>query len=99
MDVADTPIADAWTVTAAGFGTVAGGQTPVYFSGGANPPKTGTADCGQIQLTVTNPAGVTTPIVPGTSHHQNSGPNPASGTWKVTVTVCGKTKTCTIDVP
>ena len=84
---------------AIGFGTVAGGQTPVYFSGGANPPKDGTANCGAIQVTVTSPAGVTTPIVPGTSHHQNSGPNPAAGTWKVTVTVCGKTKTCMIDVP
>ena len=84
---------------AIGYGVLPGGQTPVYYAGGANPPKNAPADCGQPQVTVTTPGGVTSPITPGSAHHQNSGPNPASGTWTVTAVVCGQTKTCTITVP
>lgn len=84
---------------AIGFGTLAGGQTPVYYSGGANPPSSGAANCGQAQVTVTPPSGASFAIQPGTNHHQNSGPNPASGTWTVTTTVCGITKTCSVTVP
>jgi len=84
---------------AIGFGSMPTGQTPVYFSGGANPPKPGPADCGQAQVTVTPPSGVPFSIQPGSSRHQNSGPNPASGTWTVTTTVCGHTKTASVDVP
>lgn len=84
---------------AIGFGSLPGGQTPVYYAGGANPPKVGPADCGQPEVTVTTPGGSTFPIVPGTSRHQNSGPDPASGTWTVTTTVCGQTKSCSVTVP
>ena len=84
---------------AIGFGSLPGGQTPVYYAGGANPPKNGTADCDQPQVTVTPPSGTTYSITPGSSRHQNSGPNPASGTWTVTTTVCGQSKSCTVTVP
>jgi hypothetical protein len=83
---------------AIGFGYSSSGQTPVYYSGGANAPKTG-ANCGDISVTVTPPSGVAFPIVPGTTRRQNSGGNPASGIWSITTTVCGKSKTATIDVP
>jgi hypothetical protein len=84
---------------AIGFGTFNGVQTPVYFSGGANPPKGVPPNCGQPQVTVTPPGGAPSPIKPGTGRHQNSGPNPTSGKWTVTTTVCNQTKTCTVTVP
>lgn len=84
---------------AIGFGTLNGAQTPVYFSGGANPPKGVPPNCGEPQVTVTPPVGATFPITSGTGRHQNSGPNPAFGTWTVTTTVCGQTKSCTVTVP
>ncbi|HEY4416687.1 MAG TPA: hypothetical protein VGO57_13435 [Verrucomicrobiae bacterium] len=82
-----------------GFGTVSGNQTPVYYAGGANTPNGGTPECGSPQVTVTPPVGAPFTIRSGTTHHQNSGPNPASGTWTVTAVVCGQTKTATITVP
>lgn len=84
---------------AIGFASLPGGTTPVYFSGGANPPKVGPANCETPTVTVTRPNGTTFPIRPGTGRHQNSGANPAAGTWKVTTTVCGITKECSITVP
>lgn len=87
---------------AIGFATLpGGGQTPVYFSGGANPPKAGPANCGDPKVTVTPPpgGGAPFPIKPGTGHHQNSGANIKAGTWTVTTVVCGITKTCTVSVP
>jgi hypothetical protein len=84
---------------AIGFGTFNGARTPVYFSAGANPPKGVPPTCAQPQVTVTPPGGAPFPIMPGTGRHQNSGPNPASGVWTVSVTVCGQTKMCTVTVP
>jgi hypothetical protein len=84
---------------AIGFGTFADGATPVYYSGGANPPSSGTPDCGQAVVSVTTPGGVTFPITSGTQGHQNSGDNPAPGTWIVTAKVCGQTNSATITVP
>jgi hypothetical protein len=84
---------------AIGYGTLDGAQTPVFYSGGALPPKNGPANCGQVQVTVTPPNGVAYPITPGSSKHQNSGPNPASGTWTVSTTVCGQSKQASITVP
>lgn len=86
---------------AIGFATFpSGARTPVYYSGGANPPKVGAANCGEVSVTVTPPGGgAPIPLKPGTGRHQNSGPNPAAGTWTVTTVVCGITKTCTITVP
>jgi hypothetical protein len=63
---------------AIGFATLPGGQTPVYYAGGANPPKVGPANCGQPQVIVTRPDGYSSPITAGTGRDQNSGPNPAS---------------------
>src|SRR5450432_236525 len=79
-----------------GFGTPPEAQTPVYYAGGANSPNGGMPDCGQPQVTITPPGGVAFSIAPGTSHHHNSGPNPASGTWTVTALVCGQSKPATI---
>ena len=84
---------------AIGTGSLNGAQMPVYFSGGAIPPKVGPADCGQPQVTVTPPVGATYSIAVGTNLHQNSGANPASGTWTVSTTVCGRSKSCTVTVP
>ena len=84
---------------AIGVGSLNGAQTPVYYSGGALPPQNAPANCGQAQVTVAPPSGVSYPIVAGGGKHQNSGPNPAAGTWTVTVTVCGQSKQCTITVP
>ena len=42
---------------AIGYGTIAGGTTAVYFSGGANPPKTGEPSCETAEVTVTPPNG------------------------------------------
>ncbi len=84
---------------AIGFGTLNGVQTPVYFSGGANPPKGVPPTCGEPIVTITPPGGAALPITPGTGRHQNSGPNPAFGAWTVTTTVCGQTKSCTVMVP
>lgn len=53
----------------------------------------------QTKVTVTPPGGVPFAITPGPSHHHNSGPSPASGTWTVTAVVCGLTKTATVTVP
>jgi len=84
---------------AIGFGTLNGIQTPIYFSGGANPPKGAPANCGQVQVTVTPPTGAPFSIKPGSGRGQNSGPNPALGTWTVTTTVCGQSKSCAVSVP
>ncbi len=55
---------------------------------------------GQVQVTVTLPNGVAYPIhMPGSTKHQNSGGNPANGTWTVTTTVCGQSKQASITVP
>jgi hypothetical protein len=80
-------------------GTINGVQTPVYYSGGANPPPVGPANCGNPTVTVTDPNNNVRPLVPGVGRHQNSGPAPANGVWKVTTTVCGKSKTCDISIP
>jgi hypothetical protein len=96
------PVTNACNCTpwcAIGFGSLPGGQTPVYSAGGANSPKNAPADCDQPIVTVTTPSGTTYPITPGSSRHQNSGPNPASGTWTVTTTVCGLSKSCSVTVP
>jgi hypothetical protein len=82
---------------AIGFGYSSSGQTPLYYSGGANMPKTG-ASCGTISVTLTSPSGANTPVMPGTGHRQNV-VSPASGLWTVTTTVCGLIKTVSIDVP
>ena len=84
---------------ALGYGSIDGANTPIYFSGGANPPKGVPPSCGTPQVVVTPPVGAPFPINPGTGKHQNSGPNPASGTWTVTTTVCGQSKSCTLTVP
>jgi hypothetical protein len=82
-----------------GFGTINSGQTPVFYAGGANSPKGVPAHCDPPQVTVTTPSGKTIPIKAGAGRHQNSGPNPESGTWTVTTTVCGQSKSCSITVP
>jgi len=84
---------------AIGFASSSAGQTPVYYSGGANPPKTGTPNCEEPEVTVTPPSGKSYKITAGTHERQNSGANPAAGTWTVTTVVCGITKTVSIDVP
>ena len=84
---------------AIGFGTINGSQTPVYYSGGANPPYNAPPTCDIPLVTVTPPNGPPFAISSGSGRHQNSGPNPASGTWTVTTVVCGQTKTATITVP
>ena len=84
---------------AIGYATSASGMTPVYYSGGANGPGGDTSNCGTAVVTVTPPSGAPFSIRPGTRGRQNSGPNPASGTWTVVATVCGQTKTATVDVP
>lgn len=80
-------------------GTLNGAGTPVYYAGGALPPKNAPANCDQPVVTVTPPNGKSFVIKPGSARHQNSGPNPAAGTWTVTTTVCGQTKECSITVP
>jgi hypothetical protein len=82
-----------------GFGTLDGVNTPIYFSGGANPPKGGPASCGAVEVTVTGPDGSTFQLKAGKGKHQNSGANPMPGTWKVTTKVCGQEKTCSITYP
>ena len=84
---------------AIGVGTLNSAQTPVFYGGGAIPPKSGPANCGAVQVTVTPPSGVTYSITSGSGKHQNSGPNPAAGTWTVTTTVCGQSKQASITVP
>jgi hypothetical protein len=96
---APTNICNCTPWCAIGFASVSGGQTPVYYAGGANSPSSGTPDCGQPQVTVTPPGGVPFSITPGTSHRHNSGANPAAGTWTVTAVVCGQSKSATITVP
>jgi hypothetical protein len=102
MVVDATPKTNACNCTpwcAIGTGNLNGTQTPVYFSGGAFPPQSGPADCDQPQVTVTPPGAAAYTITAGTDLHQNSGANPASGTWTVTTTVCGRSKSCTVTVP
>jgi hypothetical protein len=84
---------------AIGFGTINGAQTPIYYAGGANPPKGVPPNCGVPQVTVTPPNGPAFAITPGSGRHQNSGVNPASGTWTVTTVVCGQTKMASLTVP
>lgn len=84
---------------AIGYGVLPGGQTPVYYSGGANSPKGVPATCDTPTVTITPPSGKPFAITPGTTRHQSSGPNPASGDWTVTTTVCGKSKSATVTVP
>jgi len=84
---------------AIGYGTLPGGLTPVYYSGGANSPKSGAVGCDQPKVSVTPPSGKSFPIKSGSNRRQNSGPNPAAGTWTVTATVCGQIKTATVTVP
>jgi hypothetical protein len=96
------PVTNACNCTpwcAIAFGSGYGGQTPVFYSGGANNPGSGTPDCGQPVVTVTPPSGPPITIKQGSNHDQNSGPNPAFGPWTVSCTVCGVTKTATITVP
>ena len=102
MEAQVTPPTNACNCTpwcAIGFGALPGGQTPVYFAGGANPPAVGPADCGKPSVTVTTPSGAKFPIIPGSSRHQNSGEEPEPGTWTVTTVVCGQTKSCSVTVP
>lgn len=80
-------------------GTLNGAQRPVYFSGGAYPPKSGPADCDPPQVTVTPPGGAPYSIKAGTDLEQNSGRHPASGTWTVTTTVCGRSISRSVTVP
>jgi hypothetical protein len=82
-----------------GFATLDGTATPIYFSGGANPPKGGPASCGAVEVTVTRPDGSTFQLKAGKGRHQNAGPNVMPGTWKVTTKVCGQEKTCSISYP
>ena len=82
---------------AIGFCTMPAGATPIYYAGGAN-SASGTANC-DTQVTVTPPSGTPFTITPGSGHQHNSGPNPAAGTWTVTTTVCGLSKSATITVP
>ena len=84
---------------AIGFGTLPGGLTPVYYAGGANPPKDAPPSCDVPEVKVTTPNGTTYPIIAGSARRQNSGPNPASGDWTVTTSVCGQSKSCTVTVP
>jgi hypothetical protein len=97
--VSPTNVCNCTPWCAIGFASVAGGQTPVYYAGGANNPNSGTPDCGTPTVTVTPPVGAPFTISAGPGHHHNSGPNPTSGTWTVTTVVCGKTKTASVTVP
>ena len=99
---ADPPVTNACNCTpwcAIGFGSAPGGQTPVYYAGGANPPASGVPNCDTAVVTVTPPSGPAFTITAGSNHHQNSGPNPASGTWTISTTVCSQTKTASVTVP
>ncbi len=84
---------------AIGFGTGTLGQTPVYYSGGANSPKGVPATCDTPTITVTPPSGKPYEIRSGTGRRQSSGPDPASGDWTITTTVCGQSKSATVTVP
>lgn len=97
--VSPTNVCNCTPWVAIGFASIPGGQTPVYYAGGANNPNGGTPDCGTPTVTVTPPVGAPFTITAGTGHHHNSGPNPASGTWTVTAVVCGQTKTASVTVP
>lgn len=99
MQVFVSPVCNCTPWCSIGFGTINGSQTPVFYGGGAIPPKGVPAQCDAPQVTVTTPTGATFPIRAGTGRHQNSGPNPASGTWTVTTTVCGQSRSCSITVP
>jgi len=98
---ADPPVTNVCNCTpwcAIGFGTQPDGTTPIYFAGGANSTKNGDK-CDPAVVTVTPPKGPAFTITPGSHHRHNSGPNPAAGTWQVTTTVCGHSRTATITVP
>ena len=94
-----TPECNCTPWCAIAVGTLSGTATPVYYAGGAWPPKDAPATCDEPVVTVTPPNGNSFTIKPGTARYQNSGPNPASGTWTITTTVCNKTKECSISVP
>lgn len=96
---ADTNVCNCTPWCAIGFGTGSLGQTPVYYSGGANSPKGVPATCDMPTVTITPPSGKPYAITPGTRRRQSSGPDPASGDWTVTVTVCGQSKSATVTVP
>jgi len=97
--VAPVPACNCTPWCAIGVGTLNGTETPVFYAGGALPPKSGPANCGPVQVTVTPPSGVAYPITAGSGKHQNSGPNPGTGTWTVTTVVCGQSKQASITVP
>jgi hypothetical protein len=100
MQVFKIPACNCTPWCSIGFGTADGTQTPIYFSGGANPPPKGVpSNCDAPTVTVTPPNGKTFTIKAGSAKHQNSGPNPAPGTWTVTTTVCGQSKSCSINFP
>jgi hypothetical protein len=99
MQTFQIPLCNCTPWCSIGFGAYDGTTTPIYFSGGANPPKAGPASCGAVEVTVTRPDGSILPLKAGKGRHQNSGANPMPGTWKVTTKVCGQEKTCTIDYP
>jgi hypothetical protein len=84
---------------AIGFGSLNDDPTPVYFAGGSILPQDSPADCDQPSVVVTAPSGKTIPIQAGDNFHQNSGPNPASGKWTITATVCNQTITGWVIVP
>jgi hypothetical protein len=83
---------------AIGYGSSSSGVTPVFYSGGANGPSSGVANCETVSVTVTPPSGPSFSITPGTGKRQNSGANTATGTWTVTSVVCGKTATASLYV-
>ncbi len=95
----DTNVCDCTPWCAIGYGSLNGGVTPVYYSGGASQPKGSGNTCDEPVVTVMPPSGPSITIRAGTRGRQNSGPNPTPGTWTVTAVVCGKTKTATVDVP
>ncbi len=72
-------------------GTVNGVQK-VVAGGGKHPPNCN----GQATVTITGPGGVQVNL--GQGGRQTFSPA-ANGTWTVTSTVCGITKTCTITLP
>jgi hypothetical protein len=95
----DTNVCNCTPWCAIGFGTGTLGQTPVYYSGGANSPKGVPATCDAPTITVTPPSGKPYEIRSGTGRRQSSGPDPASGDWTITTTVCGQSKSATVTVP
>jgi hypothetical protein len=99
MESASIPFCNCTPWCSIGFATLDGTATPIYFSGGANPPKGGPASCGSVEVTVTRPDGSILQLKAGKGKHQNSSASPMPGTWKVTTKVCGQEKTCSITYP